>query len=40
MLSTELITLNYPVMLSRLRSTTVSLETYPKIERNKRDGKF
>ena len=27
--STQLITLNYPVILSHWRSTTVSLETYP-----------
>ena len=27
--STQLITLNYPVILSHRRSTTVSLETYP-----------
>ena len=29
MLSTQLIILNYPVILSHRRSTTVSLETYP-----------
>ena len=32
MLSTQLIILNYPVILSHQRSTTVSLETYPFIK--------
>ena len=33
-LSTQLITLNYPVLLFHWRSTTVSLETYPLYKRS------